>query len=481
MPSVSFGSFSKRRNSTKQPTNELSDQRDCKLKQTTSYDNPTFIITGDDFNYNYCSWNGRYYFITDIRSMHNGLTEIDATIDVLATYKTEILNTTAYVVYDSVANTELVDNRLPMKTTKSIQTDSVLSPFHFDANDSGCYILSLTGSHGSTGIYKVTEGELSDLIDDLQYILDDIFSVYNNPPQQPTYTNNVPDNIKIAANYFIEDLEWRLDCLRKPITQIFGSGNIPENIRECKFIPFNVGVTAAPNQVYLGTFETQQQLSKLITTTIQRTATVNIPWQANDYRRRSPYTEIYLFLPYIGMVRLSSENLIGQSSISIEYGLSIRDGGLSVIVSSGGEIIGQYAGNVSVSVPVGFSNISTGKTLQSILQGTAALATKKLGLIGMSALDFAESLTPNYTCIGGLDGLAPLALNQNIVCYTVFHDTIVSPNQNLQVIGSPSMCSKSLSTLTGFVQCIDAHVEAAAMSSELEEIDNFLNSGFFIE
>ena len=35
MATVSFGNFSKRRNSTKQPSG-LSDQRDCKLKETTS-------------------------------------------------------------------------------------------------------------------------------------------------------------------------------------------------------------------------------------------------------------------------------------------------------------------------------------------------------------------------------------------------------------------------------------------------------------
>ena len=116
MPSVSFGTFSKRKNSTKQPTSELSDVRNIKLKQSTSYDNPTFIITGDDFGYNYCSWNGRYYFVTDIRSVHNGLTEIDAEIDVLATYKANILNTVAYVVYDSVANTELVDVKMRQST-----------------------------------------------------------------------------------------------------------------------------------------------------------------------------------------------------------------------------------------------------------------------------------------------------------------------------------------------------------------------------
>ena len=470
------GKVNKRRNSTLQPS--LDTSFDVLLKTPTSLHTPTFTINASAFDYNYLKWDDRYYFVTDIVARNNNLWDVSAVIDVLATYKSEILATTAYVLYDSIANTELIDNRLPMKTTKSVTAATATCPL---VPDSGCYILSLTGSNGTTGVYKVDSGQLSDLIDDISYIMDDIFSVYNNPPAQPTYTNDIAENIKIAANYFVDDLKWRLDCLRKPITQLFGSGNIPQNIRECRFIPFDVGTTAGSNKIYLGTFETQQSLSKLVTDTIVRSATVTIPWQASDFRRRSPFTELYLYLPYIGMTRLSAENLIGQTSLKVDYALSVRDGSIICTVSSGSEIIGQYSGNVGISVPVGISNLNAAKVAQSILTGVGALATKNIGVIGMSALNFADSVTPNYSCIGGLDGLAGIATNQNITCYSVFHNTIAAPNQNLAVIGAPSMCSKSLGTLTGFCQCLDAHVSAAAEAQELEEIDNYLNSGFYIE
>lgn len=470
------GKVSKKRNSTLQPT--LSTSFDVLLKTPTSLHSPTFTINTSAFDFNYLKWDDRYYFVTDIVARNNNLWDVSAVIDVLATYKTEILATTAYVLYDSAANTELIDNRLPMKTTKTVSASTAVCPL---VPDSGCYILSLTGSNGTTGVYKVTSGDLADLIDDISYIMDDIFSVYNNPPAQPTYTTDVAENIKIAANYFVDDLKWRLDCLRKPITQLFGSGNIPQNIRECRFIPFDVGTTAGSNTIYLGTFETQQSLSKLVTDTIVRSANVSIPWQASDFRRRSPFTELYLYLPYIGMTRLSAENLIGQTSLKVDYALSVRDGSIICTVSSGSEIIGQYSGNVGISVPVGISNLNAAKVAQSILTGVGSLATKNIGVIGMSALNFADSVTPNYSCIGGLDGLAGIATNQNITCYTVFHDTIAAPNQNLAVIGAPSMCSKSLGSLTGFCQCLDAHVAAPAEAQELEEIDNYLNSGFYIE
>ena len=484
MPTVSFGTFAKRKNSTKQPSG-LSDQRTVKLKETTSIDRPTFILTGDNFNYNYASWDGRYYFVTDIRSAHNGLTEISCELDPLATYKSEILSTTAYVLYDSVANTELPDNRLPMKTTKSVSVSSVACPLVPDA--SGTYILSLTGSNGSTGVYKCTQTELAALIDDISNIKDNFFvNGVPSPPQPPSPPTggSIQDEIEFAGDmvlHFVNSLKWIFDIIKQPISQFFGSGDIPENIRECRFLPFNIGTSGSAQTIFLGTFQTNTSLSKLVTDTVVRSATVSIPWQATDFRRRSPYTEVYLYIPYIGMVRLSSENLAGQSSVKVDYAISVRDGSVICTVSSGSEILGQYPGNVGCSVPIGVSNINLPKAGQSVIAGAASAASKNLGGVGMAALNFADSITPNFTSIGGLDGIAGIASPQNITCYTVFHDTIAQPNTDLQIIGSPSMCPKSLGGLTGFVQCLDAHVEAAAQAEELDAIDSFLNSGFFIE
>lgn len=478
---IKLGTFSKRINSTKQPTLSGFTSFDCLLKESTSVDNPTFILEASDLEgFNYASWDSRYYFVSSIKSVRNNIWEVSCNLDVLATYKSYILATTAYIIYDSVANTEIPDNRLPMKTSKTVQTSTAACPF---VPDGGCFILSLTGSHGTTGVYKVSESQLAALIDDISEIWDNFFNYPNAPqkPNVPNYGSDFTENISLAVRYWADDFMWYVEYIKQAICQFFGSGNIAENIRECKFIPFNVGTTGGGGTIYLGTFETQQSLGKLNTETVHRSTSVSIPWQASDYRRRSPYTEIYLYLPYIGMVRLSSENLAGQSSISVDYTLALRDGSMICTVSSGGEILGQYSGNVGASVPVGVSNINLPKAAQSVIAGATAVASKNLGGVGMAALNFGESLTPNFSCIGGLDGIAAIGANQNITCYTVFHDTIDAPNSSLQVIGSPSMCPKALSGLTGFCQCMDAHVEAPAMDNELEQIDNFLNSGFFIE
>ena len=492
---VSFTSDSKRENSTKQLV--MTASHECTFKNGCSMLNPTLLLeleTSTFPNYTAFKIENRYYNITDVRSVRNNLFEVSGEVDVLATYKTNILATTAYVIYDSTNNTELPDNRLPMKTTKSVNVATAACPL---VVDSGCYILSLTGAHGTTGIYKVSESELQALIDDVADVTDNIFD-YDPEPSHPSYPNqpsagqSIPDAIidgvkyifdsfNYTAKWFTAWLSWWGDAIRLPFSQFFGSGNIPANIRECKFIPFNRGTTYGPNEIYLGTFKTKQSLSKLNTYTIVDSATVAIPWQASDYRRRSPYTEIYLYIPYIGMVKLSSENLAGQASLTVTYTLSVRDGSLLATVTSGGEIIGQYPGNVGVSVPVGMSNINLPKAGQSVIAGAVALASKKIGTIGMAAIDLGENLTPNFSCIGGLDGTASTAANQNITCYTVFHDTIVAPNSELQTIGSPTMSPKPLATLTNYVQTMSASVDGAMSTDERTKLNNLLDAGIFIE
>lgn len=65
------------------------------LRGESSVINPSFIIQYENISsYNYCyisSFN-RYYFINNITSIRNGLWKIDCSVDVLMSYKQDILN-----------------------------------------------------------------------------------------------------------------------------------------------------------------------------------------------------------------------------------------------------------------------------------------------------------------------------------------------------------------------------------------------------
>ena len=71
------------------------------LKRDTSILKPVLLVTASqdifDYNYLYIATFGRYYFIDDIRSIHNNMWEISAHVDVLETYKTQILSNQAVI------------------------------------------------------------------------------------------------------------------------------------------------------------------------------------------------------------------------------------------------------------------------------------------------------------------------------------------------------------------------------------------------
>ena len=69
-------------------------------------------------------------------------------------------------------------------------------------------------------------------------------------------------------------------------------------------------------------------------------------------------------------------------------------------------------------------------------------------------------------------------LSYKIVCYS--HNTIV-PADYQATHGFLLMQKKTLSSLSGYIKCNNASVPIAGMSTEKDEVNNFLNSGFYYE
>lgn len=74
---------------------------DVILKRDTSILRPVLLIASIQqiyfYNYMYIPEFGRYYFIDDIRSVHDNLWEVSAHVDVLETYKDSILTNQAVI------------------------------------------------------------------------------------------------------------------------------------------------------------------------------------------------------------------------------------------------------------------------------------------------------------------------------------------------------------------------------------------------
>lgn len=111
---------------------ELGEINEVKLKEDTNLMKPVFILKtpkGDkvdlwDSNYVKCVDTGRYYYINNITAMTGGRISIDGQIDVLYTYKDDILNSTAWVSSTSgpITNEDkLLMNKFPYQANMEIK------------------------------------------------------------------------------------------------------------------------------------------------------------------------------------------------------------------------------------------------------------------------------------------------------------------------------------------------------------------------
>lgn len=109
---IKIGNTSKRINSTSQQFTS-STTLSCRLKEPCSMQSPIFQVQGLTKGqlFNYCQFESRYYWVDDVVYLTNNIQEVHCHLDPLATYKTAIENTYAYVTYgDSTHSGGLVDD-----------------------------------------------------------------------------------------------------------------------------------------------------------------------------------------------------------------------------------------------------------------------------------------------------------------------------------------------------------------------------------
>ena len=492
---VYFAKTAKKRNSTYQAT--FTDSYDCVLKDSTSIDRPTFLLSDASFDYNLAKWDNRYYFIDNIVSVRNNQWEVSCVLDVLATYKAEITASTQYVCYSSSAGnaTWLQDNRIPVlnETQVDKNTDTLTALFSY----SGFYVLSVIGQNGCE-TYIVTRANIDALIAEIQnWRYSSVNSIMSGVPAAPTGATDEKAAIENMTAFLrsLQNAAIKSDFLGNAYS------NAPSCIRSCIWVPFlpssfQVGSAV---QIYLGEFNTLVSAYPCKTTPQTGYLGINIPWFHNDWRR-SYCEDVYLYLPLVGLIQLSADSITNSPSLVIHYSATATDGCVCYEIEAAGEIIGTYAGQASTNFPIGINQqASAGEIVQTAVSGIekmvatgvqSTISPLSMGVaavgIGMTGINTAYDIanvgkSTHVSCIGGIGGGAGVGLDLSVMCYTVNHETIINPSDMAATMGLPTMKPISLSTLTGFCQCANAHIAAPAQAEELDAIDSYLNSGFFIE
>lgn len=472
---VKIGTVNKRLNSTYQPSTELIHTIDVVLKESCSDYTPTFILKNpsNTFPYNYLKWGDWYYYITNVIRDKNQMVTITCTLDELATFKSNILASTQYVMYDTTANTEIPDRRLSTITTTTVQSSSVVIDFLNRASPT--VILSSVGKD-SVNTFVLTRSQINDM---LTAVTGEV-ETYIDPADPADITD-----ILTAFKYVYDVIcKWGTqhisqssasDCIKSAIILPVASGRLSESIS---------------GDLYLGNFDTGVNAA-IAKDFVQSEYTISIPWQYTDWRRQSPYTHLYLSLPFIGMINLVPESLIGYTSLSITAILDVLSGNLLYKVSAGGHIIGYYPTNISSNYPVGSSNVAQSKAQASIIGGLVGSAVASATIsnpvgaaaaVGASAIaGFLGATMPMPMSIGSGGGSAFMDGNNVAMCFTECHNTNVEPSSVASIIGTPTMKTKPLAGLTGYVECKCASVAIDASNDTIARVNNALNGGIYIE
>lgn len=450
--------FPKRLNSTKVPTSEAPWSPGVELKAPTSMLTPIFRLgSQEDFeqinSYNYLQIdNGPYYFIEYWTSVREHIWDAHCKLDYLATYRSEIFATSAFVEYDTSPNPGIVDYRLSNLVFPSY--DSVQESISVFSS-APSFVVGVTGKGGCVSYFSMSLSYLNRLLDDVE-----------------SWSEiSVEDSGDSVGDLLLAFLSWARKSL--------ASGNAPQNIRSCVWLPWSTPGT--PKDIYLGTYKVGFGGQEVTEPISHFRADLTIPWQASDWRMSPNNHSFELYLPYVGVVAIDAGLIAGQTQLTVFYAIDNRDGSIAYKLTCGGCNIGSYSGCAGVNVPIGI----TQSTLPQVIGGISQIASTAMGnsasLTGLSQTAM-NLINPSISCIGTLNGGASSGVaGLTMVLTSIYHPTNVTPSSVSTVMGTPSMSVKQIGTLSGFVKTRGVSVEANAGGDELTVINNMLDGGVFIE
>lgn len=470
MATLTYYTFSKRSKSTAQPTGGT--VINVNLKDGTSLFSPVFLLNFSGApSFNYVSFEGRYYFVSDIVSVRNDLWEIRCTEDYLATGKTDIGNTTANILYATGGRNDIIDQRIPVASGIDVRHEAVIPQGDFTGftdSTEGIAIISVTGV-GSFGNYLISAIDVPDLLKNIDQ--------WN-------------DGITDVATGF---------------QQLIRGGSAPNNLRSAIYLPIILSTTQnfdSPTQIYLGKYPcTDGNGSPLMGMRVRNPfldahGTVTIPWKYSDWRRNSPYTKVYLYVPIFGVITIPASDIITDTTLTVNYSLNMLGGDISFHVKGNNtqRKIVTGSANIAMQSPYGSANISGAKVASSLgvgLSSIAAVATGAVtggaavvalgGGLAASAGGLINALGGESAGGGGLNGSSVTGLDLGIMCTTVSRDLTDTQASLNPIIGKPVMAKHTINTYSGFVQTDGMQVAGNLTDTERDAINALCDGGFYYE
>ena len=436
--------FSKRKNSTKQPTSGT--KVDVVLKVEGSIMSPSFELSGvpKSTTYFYCADFGRYYFVENVDILTNGVFRFNCSVDVMATYKSAIGSYTAFIERSASAGNSWLSDGQVIPTDEVVQCESTAGDTMTNLNILGTdFVVNVCGKNGVKN-----------------YILN-----------RPTIQNAFSAFFDLT-NYNFTQIQ---DCLKGLFNAI---AQPAQYIRSIKWFPFTVN-SSGSETAYFGYVATDAPVD-VASYIADAGCTISQPSRYyNDWRDYdSRFTQVQIYLPGYGNVSIDPKYL--TKTLAVSYNTDINTGECQIVLSAGSLIIATLSGCASIDVPMG-GMTGTGQLMGilNMLGGMSAniesfVRSETKGFIGAAMAEF--NATSSSTSSSGNERSW---LNMPYVQMSITR--LGSTSKATATHGTPDMENRTISSLSGYVRCSGASVSIDGFDSERDSINSYLNSGFYYE
>lgn len=493
-----YSGFSKRINSTKRPGNATI-TLDGNLREPCSIENPviqivpmSLVTAPAAYSYAYIPDFSRYYFVSDW-SYNNGLWECSLTEDYLATWKTNIGNTNAYI--DRCAS-EYDGNIIDTQYITTTDYEIISRQLDFYWNYDGCFVVGIIDGKndnnaqigGAVTYYVLTKVECKAL---MSYLMSPAFLSANGFPASQSITQQLSQE---TAKAFVNPFQFITSCIWLPFDTPVLTGNASS-------VSISVGYWLIDAQIVTG---------KLLSVyTLSHGEVVEMPTHPQaatrgDYLNFSPYTRLSLFVPPFGIMPIDPMyrklgNYI-HCMMNIDPITGIADLCVHVAEHSSGinydtaPVI--YEASATIGIPIQIAQV-----------GNDFIGAASSAVQAIASIDFLGGSIGLMT--GGIGGAIKGAMNSNVIsnaanaimslmpqvqtkgangCRTYVSLTPRLKAEFMKLVdednaemGRPLRKIRKINTLSGFIKCYEVTVDYPCFDSEKASIYDYLINGFFWE
>lgn len=211
--------------------------------------------------------------------------------------------------------------------------------------------------------------------------------------------------------------------------------------------------------------------------------TIHLNEYWGGYLDYSPYTQVEIYLPFIGVRPLSADDVMNKD-VHLIYNIDLLSGACIAFILVNENVLYQFIGQCSCSVPI------TGNDWTNVINGVLGIAgaigttVATGGMTTPKAISMVPALAssvvsskPRVEKSGSLSGMGGML--------GVFSPYLIitRPNQALpagqnKFQGYPSFITRTLGTLSGFTRVSDVHLEGfTCTDAEKTEIKQLLEQG----